>query len=188
MIAAWLGFGFGVLTMLVALAVALSLTGCATGRLPADEHTNVQLVPPALALDALASLPPYLVPAPAGSSPRQRRQWQRSQVRNLARAGIAPQVIKIKHSALATAPGAVAVAQPAAALATGAGAATDNRKAGQRGGAAATGQGSTASNTTTKAGAPWWLWLLVAVAGAVGWEYLSHHTPLAWLPWRVRPD
>jgi hypothetical protein len=54
-----------------------------------------------------ASLPAYLVPPPAGSTPRQRRQWQKAQAQNLARAGVQP--TKIKNSSVATAPGAVAI-------------------------------------------------------------------------------
>ena len=70
-----------------------------------DTLASVTAQPP-LDLAALG-LPPYLVPPPAGSTPRQRRQWQRAQAQNLARAGVQPQ--KIKNSSVATAPGATAV-------------------------------------------------------------------------------
>lgn len=64
----------------------------------------------------------------------------------------------------------------------------DNRKAGQRGGAAATAPKATATATTKKAGVPWWVFLLVGVGSVVGWEWLSSQTAvLKWLPWRVRP-
>jgi hypothetical protein len=63
---------------------------------------------------------------------------------------------------LATAPGAVATSTS-----------TDNRKAGQRGGAAATAPDAVATATTQKAGVPWWVFALVALAGALGWAWLS---------------
>lgn len=56
---------------------------------------------------------------------------------------------------LATAPGAVATSTS-----------TDNRKAGQRGGAAATAPDAVATATTKKAGVPWWVFALAALAGA----------------------
>ena len=122
---------------------------------------------------ASLGLPPYLVPAPAGSSPRQRRQWQKAQARNLARAGVQPTTVKIKNSSVATAPGATAVNRPASAVATAAGSvATDARKAGQRGGASAVGPGAVAT-ATSSSGPPWWVYLVVAVLGAVGWELFS---------------
>jgi hypothetical protein len=62
---------------------------------------------------------------------------------------------------LATAPGAVATST-----------ATDNRKAGQRGGAAATAPDAVATATTKKAGVPWWVFVGVAIAGALGWAWL----------------
>jgi hypothetical protein len=58
----------------------------------------------------LAGLPPYLAPAPAGSSPKQRRPGQKAQAQNLARAGVQPTTVKIKNSSVATAPGATAEA------------------------------------------------------------------------------
>ena len=62
---------------------------------------------------------------------------------------------------IASAPGAVATSTS-----------TDNRKAGQRGGAAATAPDAVATATTKKAGVPWWVFVLVAFAGAAGWEWL----------------
>jgi hypothetical protein len=56
---------------------------------------------------------------------------------------------------LATAPGAIATSTS-----------TDNRKAGQRGGAAATAPDAVATTTTKKAGVPWWVFVLAALAGA----------------------
>ena len=55
---------------------------------------------------------------------------------------------------MATAPGAVATSTS-----------TDNRKAGQRGGAAATAPDAVATTTTKKAGVPWWAIVLVAGTG-----------------------
>lgn len=52
----------------------------------------------------------------------------------------------------------------ATAVATASGDATDNTKAGQRGGAAATAPGSTATATTQKPGFPWWV-LAIPVVG-----------------------
>jgi hypothetical protein len=131
---------------------------------------------------ATLGLPPYLVPPPAGSTPKQRRQWQKAQVQNLARAGVQP--TKIKNSSVATAPGAVAINKPTSAVATGSGVATDARKAGTRGGSAAVGPGAVA--TSTPASASWWWYVLAALAGAVGWEVLtSEFTPLRLLlKWR----
>jgi hypothetical protein len=130
----------------------------------------------------LSSLPAYLVPAPAGSTPRQRRQWQKAQAQNLALSGILP--TKIKNSSVATAPGAVAINRPTSPVATGSGVATDARKAGTRGGSAAVGPGAVA--TSTGAGFAWWWYVVAAVAGAVGWEVLtSEVTPLRLLlKWR----
>ena len=172
------------------LLLGLSLASCT-----ATQHTPRQPVEYAEAIDTLASvtpkqsfrltsalpasinlatlgLPPYLVPPPAGSTPRQRRQWQRAQAQNLARAGVQPQ--KIKNSSVATAPGATAVNRPSAPVATAPhAAATDNRKAGQRHGASAVGPGARAEATDKRGGTPWWVYLLVAVVGAAGWELFS---------------
>ncbi len=65
--------------------------------------------------------------------------------------------------------------------------ASDNTKAGQRSGSAATAENAKAATETTKQGTPWQLYLLAVVAGAVGWEYFSRKVPIKWLPWRVRP-
>jgi hypothetical protein len=180
LLAAWLGFWGGIIVMLLAFVVALS--GCAASHEAAPDvlpASSVQLRP-----DSLAPLPPYLVPAPAGSTPRQRRQWQKAQTQNLALAGILP--TKIKNSSVASAPGATAINRPASAVATAAGStATDARKAGQRGGALAVGPGATA--TATSSGPPWWVYALVAVLGAAGWELATHRlAPARWLPWRAR--
>jgi len=173
----WSAVTFGIL----GLVVLLSLASCAASHPPAP-------LPPLTPVDVatvqrldsltlqnwlpseLAGLPPYLVPAPAGSTPKQRRQWQKAQTENLARAGVQP--TKIKNSSVATAPGATAINRPAAPVATGSGAATDARKAGQRGGASAVGPGAQATATSSH-GPPWWVYLLVAVLGAAGWELFS---------------
>ncbi|MDO7844722.1 hypothetical protein Q5H92_00015 [Hymenobacter sp. M29] len=85
-----------------------------------------------VALDSLTNLPSCLVPALAGSTPCQKRQWQRAQAANLSRTGVLP--TKLKNSSLAMAPSAVAttVTRPCTPVATGAGNATGNIKAGQR--------------------------------------------------------
>ena len=170
---------------------ALALSSCATTRpLPTQEpplvanqvQVRLDSLPTPLDLGTLG-LPPYLVPAPAGSSPRQRRQWQRAQAQNLARAGVLP--AKVKNSSVATAPGATAINRPASAVATAAGSvATDARKAGQRGGASAVGPGAVA--TATSSGPAWWWYLVAAVLGAAVWEYVSSQVaPLrAVLKWR----
>lgn len=179
-LAAWAGFVSGLVTMLLLLALLLSLASCTTTRptpgqaaVPVDVATVQRLDSATLRNwlpSELAGLPPYLVPAPAGSSPRQQRQWQKAQAQNLARAGVQP--TKIKNSSVASAPGATAVNRPASAVATAAGSvATDARKAGQRGGAVPIGPGAVA--TATDSGPPWWVFLVVAVLGAVGWELFS---------------
>jgi hypothetical protein len=59
-------------------------------------------------------------------------------------------------------------------------------KTGQRAQAVSTGAGSPIQASQKKGGVPWWVFGLVAVAGAAGWEWLSHWGLLTWLPWRVR--
>ncbi|MDO7885378.1 hypothetical protein [Hymenobacter cheonanensis] len=192
LLAVWLGFIGGLISAIVVLAAVLSLSSCAASH-PA-------LAPPPVVADRatvqhldsltlknwlpsdLSGLPPYLVPAPAGSTPRQRRQWQKAQTQNLAHAGVLP--AKVKNSSVATAPGATSINRPTSAVATSSGAATDARKAGQRGGASAVGPGAVA--TSTDAGVSWWWYVLAAVAGAVGWEVLtSQVAPLRLLlKWR----
>lgn len=189
-----------------ALVAGLALASCATS------HPTTTDVPPPVPVDVatvqrldsltlqnwlpanlggldLASLglPPYLVPAPAGSSPKQRRQWQKAQAQNLARAGVQPTTVKIKNSSVASAPGATAINRPASAVATAAGSvATDARKAGQRGGASAVGPGAVAT-ATSSSGPAWWVYLGVAVLGAVGWELFSAKVALVrqLLKWRL---
>ena len=192
LLAAWLGFIGGIVTSLILLAAALSLSSCGASRPPAPLPPLVVDVATVQRLDSatlqnwlpndLSGLPPYLVPAPAGSTPKQRRQWQKAQAQNLARAGVLP--AKVKNSSVATAPGATAINRPTSPVATGSAVATDARKAGQRGGASAVGPGAVA--TSTDAGASWWWYVLAAVAGAVGWEVLTTQlTPLRLLlKWR----
>lgn len=158
----------------LALSLAAGASSCVSSR-PAAQPDPVPPAAPVVAtlrLDSLAQLPAYLVPAPAGSTARQRRQWQKAQAQNLARAGVLP--AKIKNSSLATAPGAVAVTRPAGPVAAGPQAvATDARKAGQRGGGGvATAPAATATGTTEiDQGLPWWLWLVFgAGCCAIGWR------------------
>ena len=63
---------------------------------------------------------------------------------------------------------------------TGAGAVqvADNRKAGQRQGAAATAPASQASTTSKNAGTPWYLFAAFAAGGIVLWEVLRRKTTL----------
>lgn len=158
---------------LLGLALTLLLGSCTAGRSVQETMPLVASLSTPVALDSLAQraadLPPYLVPAPAGSTPRQRRQWQKAQARNLARAGVLP--AKLKNSSLATGAGAVAttVIRPRAPVATGASHATDNTKAGQRGGAAATAPDAVASTTNPTTGLSYW-WLLVPLAGLLWWQ------------------
>ena len=66
--------------------------------------------------------------------------------------------------------------------------ANDDRKAGQKGSAAATAPNATACATTTKAPLPWWVFALVGVLSIAIWEWATRRLiPVAWLPWRVRP-
>ena len=180
-LSAWVGFVGGIVTMLIVIAVVLSLSSCGAARRPSSPPALVVDVATVQRLDSatlrnwlpsdLASLPPYLVPAPANSTPKQRRQWQKAQVQNLALSGIQP--AKIKNSSVATAPGATSINRPAAAVATGASTATDARKAGQRGGGgvATAPAASTTGATHTRAGLPWWVWGLAGLACcALGWR------------------
>lgn len=65
---------------------------------------------------------------------------------------------------------------------------TDNTKAGQKDGEAATAPQAQASATTTLGGLPWWVFALVGMGSIVAWEWLaSRFVPAAWLPWRARP-
>lgn len=50
---------------------------------------------------------------------------------------------------------------------------TDNRKAGQRQGSAATAPGATASTTTQQAGTKWYWFALVGVGCVAAWEWLK---------------
>jgi hypothetical protein len=148
------------------LLCALSVGACTSSR-PAGEPTPVATSrSSALVLGSLADLPAYLVPAPVGSSPRQRRQWQKAQAANLARAGVLPATVKIKHSAVATAPGAVAATKPSASVAAGPGAvATTVTKPH---GPVAAAPGATATETTQR-GLSYW-WLLVLAVGLLWWQ------------------
>jgi hypothetical protein len=202
--AVWFAGGFygGFLFCGFVIVLLLSFSGCTTSRPAAPMGPQFEAMPDSLPilpylrevkrLDSLAlagwlprdytSLPAYLVPAPAGSTPRQRRQWQKAQAQNLARAGVQP--TKIKNSSVATAPGAVAINRPTSPVALNGSTATDARKAGTRGGSAAVGPGAVA--TSTSAGASWYWFLVAALGGAVGWEVLtSQVTPLRLLlRWR----
>ena len=158
-------------TPLLMLAVALSLASCAgTGPNVFNRPASLPVAVPCLpALDSLAGLPAYLVPAPAGSTPRQKRQWQKAQAANLARAGVLP--AKLKNSSLAQGPGAVAttVTKPSGAVNTANhGTAVNAPKAGQRGGAAGIGPNAHAE-VTAENGLSYW-WLLVPVVGVVWWQ------------------
>lgn len=62
--------------------------------------------------------------------------------------------------------------------------ATDNTKAGQRGGAAATAPQAQATASTEKSGPAWWVLGLVGVVAIAAWEWLSKWLPLGWLFWR----
>jgi hypothetical protein len=66
--------------------------------------------------------------------------------------------------------------------------ATDNTKAGQRQGSAATAPHAVASATNTRAPLPWWVFAGVGVLSIAAWEWLTHRiVSPAWLPWRVKP-
>ncbi|RFP63479.1 hypothetical protein D0N36_19255 [Hymenobacter lapidiphilus] len=66
--------------------------------------------------------------------------------------------------------------------------ATDNTKAGQRGGAAATAPNSSATNSTKKGGTPWWVFALVLGLGGVGgWWVRGKASVWSWWPVGGRP-
>ena len=178
------GFSAAIVAGVLLLVVLLGSVSCTSSRPAAPAHVPALVAPSPSQVQRLDSaalagwlptdltgLPAYLVPPPPGSTARQRRQWQKAQAQNLARAGVLP--AKIKNSSVATAPGATAINRPAAPVATNGGTATDARKAGQRNGTAAVGPGAVATSTHVDAGVSWWVYLVVAVGGAVGWELVS---------------
>ncbi|WP_375435094.1 hypothetical protein [uncultured Hymenobacter sp.] len=137
------------------------LSSCATTRpLPAD-LPQLAVHQGSLRPDSLAHLPAYLVPPPAGSTPRQVRQWQRAQARNLARAGHAPQVVKVKHSTVANGSGSTAVSTAKKSSAA-AGEAAKSTVVGKAKGPVAAGDGANVVATTKKT-FPWWVLLVVAI-------------------------
>ncbi|SHL87863.1 hypothetical protein SAMN02746009_03547 [Hymenobacter psychrotolerans DSM 18569] len=146
--------------MVTALAVlVLSLfSGCTTSR-PRPEQLPSLLSP--LQRDSLAQLPPYLVPPPAGSSPRQVRQWQKAQARNLARAGHAPASVKIKNSTVATGENSTAVST-AKKSSTAVGEEASATRIDKAKAPVAVGSGAVATATTTRA-FPWWVLAVVGV-------------------------
>ena len=148
------------------VGLLLSLACCNAGRSVQEAPPPATALSTSVALDSLAGLPPYLVPAPDGSTPRQRRQWQKAQTQNLARAGVLPTTVKIKHSAVATAPGAVAVTKPKSSVAAGPGAVATTVTKPK--GPVAAGPGATATETTQR-GLSYW-WLLVPAAGLLWWQ------------------
>jgi hypothetical protein len=187
LLAAWLGFWSGIVVALLLFALLVSMSSCAASRpplvqpvVPVDiatvQHLDSLILKNWLPSD-LAGLPPYLVPAPAGSTPRQQRKWQKARAQNLARAGVLP--AKVKNSSVATAPSATAINRPTSPVATGSAAvATDARKAGQRGGGGvATAPAASATGATLiQVGLPWWVWVLGGVGCcAVGWRLARGH-------------
>ena len=108
-----------------------------------------------------------------------RREWPQFSAADTLRvgAGHAPPLHKIKARTVILQTGTGNVAST-----------TDNTKAGQRGGAAATAPGASATASTT--GISWRLLAAVVVLalllGAGAWEYLSHAGLLRGLPWRSR--
>ncbi|MCA8830274.1 hypothetical protein [Hymenobacter pini] len=94
---------------------------------------------------------------------------------------------------VATGAGATAVEakKPEAPVQAGAGnqqQATDNTKAGQRNGSAASGAGSSASNESEKGGTPWWAYALLICGGVVGgWLLRGKASAWSWWPSWARP-
>jgi cobalamin biosynthesis Mg chelatase CobN len=148
------------------LSLMVALVGCATTRpLPADVPA-LSVHQDSLRRDSLARLPAYLVPAPAGSTKRQRRQWQRAQAQNLARAGHAPATVKVKNSTVATGSStAVSTAKnSSAAVGTGATSTTIGKA---KAPVASAPQAAAVDASTTKKGFPWWILIVAAVLGAL---------------------
>ncbi|MDO7875994.1 hypothetical protein Q5H93_14720 [Hymenobacter sp. ASUV-10] len=146
---------------LLPLSLALLLLGsCAGSRQASEPGLDPLSTCLAIADSTAAQLPAYLVPPPAGSTPRQRRQWQRAQATNLARAGVLPTTVKIKHSAVATAPGAVALTKPRASVAAGEGAVAST--VGKAKAPVATGHGAHAEQVQPPRSFPWWVLAVVA--------------------------
>ena len=94
----------------------------------------------------------------------------------LTAAGLPPLAI---HKLKLTGPVTIQVGQGNSASQVG----TD--KTGQRAQAVNTGAGSPVTASQKKGGVAWWVFVLVAIAGATGWEWLSHQRLLRWLPWRA---
>jgi len=181
------GFSAAIVAGLLLLVLLLGSVSCTSSRSVAPAHGPALVAPsPGLVqrLDSaalagwlptdLTGLPAYLVPPPPGSTAKQRRQWQKAQAQNLARAGVLP--AKIKNSSVATAPGATAINRPAAPVATNGSTATDARKAGQRGGGGvATAPAASASAmgvVSSSKGGYWWLWLVVGLGCYLtGWRF-----------------
>jgi len=114
-------------------------------------------------------LPPKAAPTPTVASvPRKCKGCTFNLV-----AGNQTNTTAAKKSTVAAGDGASAttVAKASAPVATSSGDATDNTKAGQRGGAAATAPNATATATTEKAGFPWWV-LSIPVVVYVGYRKL----------------
>jgi hypothetical protein len=160
------------LLLLLALLTSCSASRSLSTDSPTWPPTHYAPHDAALQRDSLAQLPAYLVPAPAGSTARQRRQWQKAQAENLARAGHSPASVKIKNSSVATGAGSTAINRPKgtvatddasvtnaqkarAPVATGTSKAQDFTKAGQRGGAVATEPGASAGVASYAGVSPW---------------------------------
>lgn len=182
-IATTTGWAVGLAFALLVLALFNGLTGCAVRR--AGVQTVLIASSPAVSRDSLAKLPAYLVPAPAGSTRRQQRQWQAAQVQALANTGAVPAKVKVTGHGTVASAGATVTAAPQKVKVTGRGTVAspgatvvnaqkadapvtfgydnlvqDFTKAGAHGGAVATAPGATAG--VTRAGVP--AWQLVAGA------------------------
>jgi len=175
------------------IAGALLLASCAHPNTPPPPHSEPIGADSLTSADSLASQPIELKlhAADSGYTPQQvvrRRLFGLLPPKAAPTAGV-PRKCKgctfnlvagnqtnttaAKKSTVAAGDGASAttVAKASAPVATSSGDATDNTKAGQRGGAAATAPNSKATATTEKAGFPWWV-LSIPVVVYVGYRKL----------------
>ncbi|MBC6988571.1 hypothetical protein [Hymenobacter sp. BT491] len=165
-------FFSGLWRTLVAMAlVAVLLTSCQTSRSGVEPLKGVV---PTAAIDGLPAPDvrfkrPSFARSLGGTVASIFSGKQKDKSRTTINNYYAP--AKMKNSTLATDQASVTDAKKAhAPVATGTSSAIDNTKAGQKGGAAATGEGSSAQASTEKSGIPYVWLLVVALVALLIWK------------------